>query len=152
MNISAQRDIGSYLSSVNALIANTVTAGTGADGAEQNGLWNSHIGFLSGKLVIAYSATLAQAETLTIAANLQDATALAGTGAADYGDAFAAAVVATGDTGGSTENGTVELNVDLSSARGYVRAQVTPTLSAVGTDTVDLAAILVLGGAAEYPA
>ena len=151
MNIAGQRDIGAFIEGVNALLANVVTAGTGADGLEQDGYFNDRSRRLSGVLVIAYTAVLAQDATLSLAANLQDASDSAGTGAADYGDALANAVVATGDTGGSTEIGTVEIDVDLSGADAFVRGQVTPTLSAVATDTVALSAVLVLSGGDEYP-
>lgn len=151
MSIARQRNIGAYLSSANALVASVVTAGGGGDGLEQDGYYNDRSRKLSGVLVVSYAATLAQDETLSLAANLQDASDAAGTGVADYGDAFADAVVATGGTGGSTEVGTIEIDVDLSSADAFVRGQVTPTLSAVATDTVAMSAVLVLSGADEYP-
>jgi len=150
MSIARQRNIGAFLASLNALIANVITA-TGAAGTEQDGYWNNRKRKLSGVLVISYTAVLGQDETLSIAANLQDATDAAGAGAADYGDAFADAIVATGGAGGSTEIGTVEIDVDLSSANGWVRGQVTPTLSAGTVDTVAISAVLVLSGADEYP-
>ncbi len=151
MNIAGQRNIGAFIEAVNAVIANVVTAGGGGDGAEQDGYWNDRTRKLSGVLVISYSATLAEDATLSIAANLQDASDSAGAGAADFGDAIANAVVATGGSGGSTEVGTVELDVDLSGADAFVRGQVTPTMSAVATDTVALSAVLVLSGSDEYP-
>ena len=148
MNIALQRDIGSLIKGAFALIPNVVTAGGGGDGVEQNGAWIDRSGQLSGKLIIAYSTTLTASETLTIAANLQDASDSSGTGAADYGDALASAVI---ETGVGTFTGVLVIDVDLSSADGYVRCQVTPTLSAGATDTVALAAVLVLGGSQEVP-
>ena len=70
------------------------TAGGSGDNTEVDGAWVDRQGFLSGKAIIAYTATLAQGATLSIAANLQDATSSGGAGAGDYGDALASTVVA----------------------------------------------------------
>ncbi len=102
-------------------------------------------------MVIAYTTTLAATKTLSLAANLQDATSSSGTGVADFGTALAATIVATGDTGGSTETGVVELDFDVSGADQYVRIQFTPDLNATGTDTASISAIYVLGGADVNP-
>jgi hypothetical protein len=56
----------------------------------------SRAGFRSAVLVVHFRATLAQGETLTLAAKIKDATSAVGAGAADYGNALAAAVVVTG--------------------------------------------------------
>ncbi len=129
----------------------TATAGGTGDATEVDGAYIDRQGFSSLKVVIAYKAVLAQAKTLSIAANLQDATSSAGAGVADYGEAMASAVVATGDTGGSTETGVVELDFDISGADRYVRVQYTPDLNASGTDTASLSAVYVLGGAQVQP-
>lgn len=133
-----------------AAISSATAAGTG-DATEVNGAYIDRQGFSSLKVVIAYSATLAATQTLSVAANLQDATSSGGAGVADYGDAMASAVVATGDTGGSTEFGVVELDFDVSGADQYVRVQYTPDLSASGTDTASLSAVYILGGAQVQP-
>lgn len=151
MNISQQRDIGAYIEGKSALLGSQVVAGAGGDGLEQDGYWNDRSRRLSGVLMITFTAVLAEDATLSIGANLQDASDSAGTGAADFGDAIASAVVATGGSGGSTEIGTVELDVDLSGADAFVRGQITPTLSAASIDTVDISAVLVLSGGDEYP-
>lgn len=151
MSVSQQKDIGSYIKGANALNGQVITAGAGNDGVEQNGHWIDRSKALSAKLIISFSAVLSEAETLSIAANFQDASDSAGSGVADYGDALANAVVATGGVGGSTEVDVVELDVDLSSADLFVRGQITADLSAAGVDTVDLAAVLVLGGYNELP-
>lgn len=105
--------------------------------SEQNGLWVSRLGdngiALSAKLIVNYTATLAAGETLSLAGNFQDALDGSGTGVADYGSVVAATVIATGDSGGSTEVGTAEIDVDLSGAREFVRSQVTVSSSASGT-------------------
>lgn len=118
---------------------NAATAGGAGDATEVNAAWQSRKGAtgmaLSVKAIISYTATLAQGATLTFAGNFQDASDGAGAGAADYGESVAATVVATGGTGGSTETGTFELDADLAGAREFIRAQITPNLSAGATDT-----------------
>jgi hypothetical protein len=104
----------------------------------------------SAVLAIPYTATLAAGETLSIgytvqegqAANLSDAETL---------QTAAAAVVATGPGGGGTVTGVFEVNVSMTGAGQYVRANFTPDLSASGTDTAALSAVLVFGGADRLP-
>lgn len=131
---------GAFARSARGSGNNTATAGGAGDATEVNGAWQSRLSdkgiALSAKLVISYTATLAAAATLTFAANFQDATSSGGAGAADFGDLVAATVVATGGGGGTTETGTFEIDVDLSGASEFFRAQVTPNLSAGATDTV----------------
>lgn len=145
------RDIGAQLAP-RACGGVEATAGGAGDATEKDGQWIDRQGYLSATLVITYEATLGDGETLSIAANLQDADDDQGTGAADYGDAIANAVVATGGTGGSTEVGQVRQDVDLSGAKQYVRGQFTPDLSAGTTDVAVVSAVLILGGADEVPA
>lgn len=134
-----------------------ITAAAGNDGVEVDGNWVDRKGAngsevpLSGKLIITWTAVLQDTETLTIAANLQDATDVSGTGAADYGNAFASAIVQTA-TADATYRGVVEIDVDLSAARGFIRDQVTADLSAAGTDTVAISAVFVLSGENRAPA
>ena len=152
--MAQQHDIGSYLTTAFGG-AVSVTAGGGGDGSEVSGGWIDRQTLGSAKVVLTYTATLAEDETLTLASNVQDATDSSGTGAADYGDSdesYSAAVVATGGTGGSTETGTVEYDVDLFGANQYMQAQFTPTLSASGTDTCVVAATIVMSGDDTYPA
>lgn len=149
--MTMEKDIGAHIASRAGAVA-AVTAGGGGDGAEVDGEWIDRQGFKSCVVVITYEATLGDGETLTLAGNLQDATDSAGTGAADFGDALASAVVATGGTGGSTERGTEEIEVNLTEAERFIRAQFTPTLSAGTTDTANVAATIILGGPNRKPA
>lgn len=152
MNVATMRDIGSYITSrFGAFVA--VTAGGSGDGVEQDGdAWIDRQGFDSCKVVVSWEAVLAHGETLTLAGNLQDATDNSGTGVADHGDALASAVVATADSGGSTERGTTEFDVDLTGANQFIRPQFTATMSASGTDTAQVMATVIMGGAQEVPA
>lgn len=148
---------GAYSRTEFVAINRTATAGGSGDNTEVNGAWidrvdsNDHGIALSAKLVIAYTATLAVGETLSFAGNFQDASDSSGTGAADYEDAWSSTVAATGASGGSTETGTFEIDIDLSGADQFVRAQITPNLSRGGTDTCEWAASLVLYGDHRQP-
>lgn len=152
-----QHDIGAQLKAALALDPAVITAGAGNDGVEVNGtgfdrFQFGNTRFLSGKLVIAWRATLAQDATLSIAANLQDDTAVGfGATPADYGPALANAVVATGPSGGGTVRGVSVIDVDLAGARQFLRAQVTANLSAANTDTVGICATFIFGGADQLP-
>jgi hypothetical protein len=102
-------------------------------------------------VAIPFTATLAAAATLSVGGVLQDGE---NSGLSDAGT-FATltnAVVATGPSGGGTVTGVVELNVNLAGAKRYVRLNFTPDLSASGTDTAALSAVLVFGGATRLPA
>jgi len=143
MNVATHRNIGALLTSAAAGAVFATAAGAG-DNTEVDGPYVDRSNHLSAKLVIAFKAVLQATETLSIAANLQDDADGAGAGV-DFGDALANAVVATGAGGGSTEEGTVELDVNLSGAKQYLRAQFTPNLSASGTDTAIVVATLILG-------
>lgn len=136
--------------------AGSLTAGGGGDNTAINGPYFDRKSAdysrpLSCKVVISFRAVLAAGATLSIAAKLQDAVDAAGTGAADYGDALASAIVATGGVGGSTEEGTIELDFELEGAREFIRSVVTPDLSAANTDTAIVSACLVLFGADRVP-
>lgn len=138
-----------------AINKTAVAAGSG-DATEVDGAWVDRVladvGMaLSAKLVITFTATLETGETLSFSGNFQDATALAGTGVADFSTAFAATVVATGDSGGSTETGTYEVDIDLAGARQFIRSQITPNLSRGATDTAEWSASLVLFGDHRQP-
>ncbi|TCU34157.1 hypothetical protein [Rhizobium azibense] len=130
---------GAFARSARGSGNNTATAGGAGDATEVNGAYQSRMSdngiALSAKLIVSFTATLAAGATLTFAGNFQDALTSGGSGVADFGDAVAATVVATGGAGGSTETGTFEIDVDLSGAREYIRAQITPNLSAGATDT-----------------
>ncbi|WP_370677635.1 hypothetical protein [Pleomorphomonas sp. PLEO] len=147
---------GAYCRSAFVAINKTATAAGTGDATEVDGAWvdrkPSDAGaFMSAKLVIAYTATLAATKTLAIAAQFRDATDSSGTSADDYGDAIASTVVATGPAGGGTVTGTVEVDVDLAAAREFIQAQVTPDLNASGTDTVEWSAVLLLFGTDRQP-
>lgn len=144
---------GAYCRSAFVAINKTATAAGTGDATEVDGAWidrkPSDVGaFLSAKVIIAYTASLTADKTLAFAAQIRDATDSSGTGADDYGDAIASTVVASA-TG--TNTGTVEIDVDLAAAREFIQVQVTPDLSASGTDTLEWSAVLVFFGADRQP-
>jgi len=130
MHVNAQ-GLAELLAGRYAAISTATAGGTG-DATEVDGAYIDRQGFDSLKVIIAYKAVLAQGKTLSIAANLQDATS-------------------SGGAGGSTETGVVELDFDISGANQYVRVQYTPDMNASGTDTATLSAVYILGGAQVQP-
>lgn len=154
MSWGMNKDFGAYMKPVRAGAEVDVTAGGSGDATEVNGAWIDTKGFESLEAILSYTATLAATETMTLAANIQDADTIAGANAADvstqYLSALSATTVATGDSGGSTETGIYSVGVDLTMLRRFVRIQWTPNLSASGTDTAKIGSLYVLGGA-KYP-
>lgn len=148
---ASMNNVGALLAARYAAAGVDVTAGGSGDNTEVNGAWIDRRGFNSLKVVIPYTTTLTEAATLSIAANLQDASASDGTGAADYGTALASTVQATGGAGGSTNTGVVELDFDVSGCDRYVRIQFTPNLSAANTDVAEMGAAYILAGSTENP-
>lgn len=130
-------------------------AQTAGSTAEASGDWVDRDTEASGmansaKLVIVYDTTLGDTETLSLAVNIQDATASDGSGNADFGTALTNTQVAVSD-GGTTETGTIELDFDLTAANQFVRCQITPTLSAANTDTVRIMATWIFFGGDRAP-
>lgn len=155
---SAVHNGGAYVRSARGSGAQQATAGGSGDATEVNGAWVSRASnkgiALSMKVIISYSAVLAAGQTLKFAGNLQDAIDANGTGAADYpSDSVGVpyTTAATGATGGSTESGTFEMDIDLAGAREFVRAQVTPDLSASGTDTLTYSILYLFFGDQRGP-
>lgn len=152
MSWGKQKDAGAWYKPVHARAEVDVTAGGSGDATEAAGVWIDRKGFDSLDVILSFTATLGDDETITFAANLQDANDDQGDGAGDYGAAYAATLAATGDSGGSTETGVVQLGFDLTMAKRYVRIQFTPDMSAANTDTSKVTPLYVLSGAKDTPA
>lgn len=128
-------------------LANTTgTAGGAGDNTQADAAWIDRLGFNSVKVVINYTTALSASQTLGFAAVFQDATSGAGAGAAAFGPSVA---LTTAATGAGTRTGTVEYDLDLSAARQFIRARITPDLSAGATDTFAYTVTYVLGGATD---
>jgi hypothetical protein len=151
-----QKDMGEYIS-VLALNGGSFTSTT--DGSEVSSPWVSRTTAMShphqsGKLLLwAHSTLLAAGETITLAANLQDATSSTGAGAADHGSSTGSLVIgSTASTAAQTVRGCLEVDVDLTEANAYIRGQSTVTLSAASGDGVQYMLGMVLAGAGTLPA
>jgi len=105
----------------------------------------------SAKICIPYTTTLQATETLSLTAIVQHDSDSAWGTVATFATQLTATVIATGDTGGSTETGVIELDINLEGAKQYVRSIITPDLSASGTDTFKIGCCWVLGGFGELP-
>lgn len=148
MNRSDFLNGGAY-SRTERQLGNTTTVDSAASGA-----WVSRkaeVGdlALSAKLVVNYSTVLAGDEVATLAVQFQDATSGGGAASANFGDAVPAFQIAIGDSGGSTEVGTAEVDIDLSGAREFIRASITFGTSSSGT--VAYSANLVFYGDSRQP-
>lgn len=146
-------NIGSLVAVVRAAANTAATAGGSGDNTAVTGVIidRAALGWPQSCVVaVPFTATLAAAATLSVAITLQSGEA------AGLGDATTFAsrtgVVATGPSGGGTVTGTVELDVNLSGAGRYVRANFTPDLSAANTDTAALSEVIVFGGQIRLPA
>ena len=153
MGMADVRDLHS-VATVRRAAANTaVTAGGAGDNTLVTGVIIDRAALGWPKSLVAaipFTTTLAQAATLSIGYTLQHGDAANLSDAATFATANLA-VVATGGVGGSTETGTFEVGVNIEGARRYVRLNFTPDLSAGGTDTAALSAVLVFAGADRLP-
>jgi len=152
MSWGKTKDAGAWFKALFAKAETAVTAGGTGDNTEVTCAWIDRKGFQSLEALIAYTATLAGDATLSIKANLQHSDDPNGSNAEDYGTAYPVTVQATGDSGGSTETGVVQLGFDLTMAKRYVSLQFTPDLSRANTDTAKVVPTYVLGGGIDAPA
>lgn len=153
-------NIGAFITSKLALDNTTVGAGVGGSGTPVNGnvfdrlaVRNLH---LSGKLQLGYKFTGASGNSAIVAWAVRDSLTSGGT----YGNierSSPAAHPASGSTtitannDGTAVRGVIEVDVDLLGAKEFLRAVVTPTLSASGVDTLQLCGVWALGGGDELP-
>jgi hypothetical protein len=153
-DIVLQRDVGSLGSLLRlSVAASALAAGTG-DATSTTGLTIDRMAFSSGAMpgdlaaAVVYEATLGSGKTLSIGYAAQDSAD--GTNWSDYATATYA-VVATGPSGGGAVGGQLEVGVNLSSARRYVRFDFNPDLSATGTDTAVARAVGFFAGFDRLP-
>jgi hypothetical protein len=130
--------------------ASHATAGGTGDATAVTGASIDRLGYASCSLVIDFKAVLAEDATLTYAVEYQESS-----DNSNWDTAVAlqaATTAATGGSGGSTEQGLVQFDLNLRAKKRYIRFNFTPNLSAANTDTAISAAVAILGGADKLPA
>lgn len=137
-DIVTQRNIGALGDLLRLTDHGVSTAAGAGDATSITGITIDREGFSSGSLPnsalvgVVYEATLGSGKTLSVGYAVQDSAD--GATWADYQTATYT-VVATGVSGGGVAKGQFNVQVNLSSARRYVRFNYNPDLSATGTDT-----------------
>ena len=144
----SRESFGSLFRAATITAGEALAAGTG-DNTKVTGQTIDRLGFRSGSVLISMKTVLAEAATLTIAIEIQES---------DDGSTWdtaeviqAATTVETGNTGGSTEYPCLKVDDKFESRKRYIRYNITPNLSASGTDTVHWGAVCILGDAFEVP-
>jgi hypothetical protein len=161
MALPVYTDIGSVVDGALSHTEVSVTAGGGGDGIAAVGEAIDRLPPGGGPhdscaFLVAAEAVLAQDETLTFSGILVEEaaapggpwTALDNTG--NPGNVRTEALTLTGDTGGSTERGVLQVNANLQPAERYVRLSFTPDLSAGGVDTAAISAVAAMSGKLSY--
>lgn len=137
-DIVQQRNIGGLVDLVRLTDHATSTAGGTGDTTTVTGNTIDRQGYsngsppLSALMGVIFEATLQSGKTLSFGYAVQDSPD--GTNWSDYQTATYA-VASTGASGGSTNKGQFNVQVNLSTARRYVRFNYNPKCSATGTDT-----------------
>ena len=153
--LARHRDPGAFIDARRGFNALTVTAGGAADGVAQNGLSVNRLVDLRDEgegaaFLLAFSASMATTETAIVSVQFQDSAD--GSSWANLGSAQTAPTIG-GASGAQTPDGVlifhmgVEGRSGLDSARQFIRAVVTVTLSAGATDTFEEFGIWVVSGA-----
>ena len=151
-------DIGAQTKGVYGSATNTtgapilVVAGGAGDGVANVGKTidrNASGNAESAKVQIAGLFSLADTETVSIAAEIQESD---DDSTWDTAEALqASTVAATGETGGTNENFCVNLSVALKARKRYVRINFTPDCSAGSLDTGFATCVVTLGGGDVLP-
>ena len=127
-----------------------ILAGGTGDGVKITGETVDTQGYSSVAVVTGYLAALADTKTLSFAHELQESSDDSTWDTAEVVEA--ATVYGTGTTGGTNERGKAEFAIDMKLRKRYIRFNVTPDMSATGTDTATFHTIAVMGGANVLPA
>jgi hypothetical protein len=139
--------LGDYVD-VKYVHVNDVTAGGADDGVEKDGVGIDRQDFYSGVLAVPIEAVLTESATATVSVTIQES---ADNSSFSDIDNQPDDLVLTGGTGGSTETGILEHDLDLKALDQYVRAQITVTMSEASGDTAVYGAALALGGSVKKP-
>ncbi len=132
----------------------SLTAGGGGDNSELTGEVIDRLGYESCVLAIPFKAVLATGESLAFTVKVAESDDGSSFGA---DETIASAVTAVTQAAGGTCYDTYKLKVKLGAdnatapRKRYLKFKVTPNLSASGTDTAIIAAVVLLGGAQTKP-
>ena len=156
-NVSQVKDLGAYCTTFYATASQTaagapttVVAGGTPDGTKVTGDTIDTAGlYASGILQISYLAALANTKTLSFAIEYQESDDNSSWDTAVV--VQAATVCATGDGVSSNFAGMVQSDITLYDKKRYIRFNITPDLSASGTDTAGYGVVLTAGGADHVP-
>jgi hypothetical protein len=155
MTLTLLRDVGSLGALRRLSAAATAVAAGSGDSTTTTGITIDRMNFPNGSmpnslaLAFPWEAVLATGKTLSIGYAVQDSAD--NSVWADYQSATYAAV-ATGSTAASAAAGELEVNVNLTSARRFVRANHALDLSATQTDTAASRAVGFFAGFDRLPA
>jgi hypothetical protein len=154
-------DIGALIKGEACLNPVIVTAGAGTDGTQVNGTVIDRLGlgelYFSAKVIIPVYPNLTTGVEGTVISNAQDSATTVSTAFADFDDKDGSTVNtltlgATDSTAAFTTVSELEYDLDISTAKRYIRIQVTPSMTSTATNTLDYAGILVFGGSDTLPA
>ena len=154
-DVMTQHNIGALVDIRRMSDHSTATAGGTGAATQVVGLTVDRMGFSGGALPqsglfsVLFETTLGAVNTTSLATLFQHS--IDGSSWTDY-QAGAAAVIATGPTGGGTIKGQLNVQVDITGANRYVRFNYTPTFSAANTDTFYADAVGAFGGFSKLPA
>jgi len=144
-------NIGAYFTSKLALDPTNFGAGYG-NISQQNGNSFDRDGtrpqLHSGKYQFGVKYTLASGHTASFVYGMQDSA-----DDSTFADIAGASGVTslTALNAGTAQRAVMELDVDLTGVRRYVRPRLTPVMSHSGTDVISLAGVLALGGGSDVP-
>lgn len=153
-DIVLQHNVGQLGALKRLALPSTATAASTGDATTVTGITIDRFGFGTGSmpgaaaLAIAYEAVLQTSKTISFGYAVQDSAD--GSNWSDYLTATYA-VAATGSTTASAVAGEFAVDVDLNSARRYVRFNYNPDLSATGTDTLVARAVGFFAGFDRLP-
>ncbi|KZC99698.1 MULTISPECIES: hypothetical protein [unclassified Thalassospira] len=152
MDTALGRDNAAYLTPVFAAAEYDLTAGAGTDNTEQT--WATidrltafdNVRHASAVATVAVTATLAEGET-SITTGIWEHSVDGSTWVEIGTDTTM--LTLTGGSGGSTETGAADLNINLAEANQYVRFKQTTDLSASGTDTAKVSGVYIFSAPSE---
>ena len=141
------QQISSLIRSFLGLGPNTVTAGGAGDNVAQNGVAINRRGFYSGVAAVIVRAVLGANQNVVTTVTVQHRPE----GGA-WTNLSAPRNFTLSTVSAATVEGVHEVDFDLEGAEAEIRLVVTPNLSAAGTDTATVGAVVTLGEATSLPA